>query len=515
MSGLVSASSLWAVVVIVVIPTLIIAAAEIDERLRQGESPLRRAVRTLRSWALPFFATWALLVPVLGVDHESLPVRLASTGLLLAITSAVLSVVKVAVVGLRDRPREGDRRAIPQLVLALPRIFVVIVAASLLLSGVWGVDLSSAMAALGVTSLVVSFALQDTLSGMASGVLLISDQPFKPGDWISTGDGDGALEARVVDLNWRTTRVQDRNGDMIVVPNFLLANASIVNHTSPDPLHRVVVDVQVAFANPPTLAKAMLLDAAIGTPLVRAEPPPNVRVVQIDDPLMGYQVDLWIDDFADEPGVRSNFGSLVWYQSHRHGVPLPSPAQDLYLYDGVANEAAQIPTQGEIRSGLQESPLLASLPEADLDRLATAARSARFAVGEFIVDPDSPDRDLIVIVEGGAEFLLLDGDETTVAAEAGQGDIIGMLRGKRRDRHEVGVRAVTDCDVILIDADVAGEIGSRNAELAAALNRMASVRHRRIDRIRQYRLGTTTEEPELSDQPESVEDPEGSEVSSE
>ena len=483
MNSLTGNNAIWAGVIILVVPSLIIAAAELDERLRQRESSLRPAVRILRSWVLPFFALWAILVPVLGIDRDAPQVRIAASGLVLACTGAVLSVLKVWITSLRHRPRHDDRRSIPQLVLALPRIGIFVLAGWMLLTGVWDVDLSSVLAAAGVTSLVVSFALQDTLSGLASGVLLVSDQPFKPGDWIKLGDGDGALVARVVDLNWRTTRVQDRNGDLIVIPNAQLAGAAIVNHSAPESLHRVVVDLQVAYANPPTLAKAMLLDAAIGTPKVRAEPPPNVRVVQIDDPLMGSQVDLGIDDFADEPQVRSDFGSLVWYQSNRHGVPLPSPAQDLYLYDGVANNEAQVPTLAEIRRRLQASPLVSSLEEADLDRLARASRPARYAVGELIIAPDESSRDLIVLVEGRAQFLLGDGDEQTVSAEVSEGEIIGMLRTSRRDGYDISVRATTDCEVVVVDADEAGEIASRNAELAAALNRVASIRRRRMERV--------------------------------
>jgi small-conductance mechanosensitive channel len=169
-------------------------------------------------------------------------------------------------------------------------------------------------------------------------LLLLGDQPFRPGDWISAGE----IEGVVVDVNWRTTHVRTRGGDMIIVPNSQLATASITNYTSPEPLHRVVVPVQVAYVNPPTLAKAMLLDAAAGTPGVLNDPAPVVRVTQIDDPLMGYEVHMWIDDYAIAPSVATDFGTLVWYQSHRHGVPLPSPAQDLYLYDGVAAGEADL-----------------------------------------------------------------------------------------------------------------------------------------------------------------------------
>lgn len=485
MSG--SVSTTWAIVIVLVLPLGIIAASELDERLRQRESELRGAVLILRNWALPFFAIWALLSPVLGVDNEDLPVRLAASGLLLSLTVATLSVLRVLINRVRTRARAGARRSAPELLLALPRLAVFIVAGWILIDSIWNIDLSAALTALGVTSLVISFALQDTLSGLASGVLLLSDQPFKPGDWIRVGESEGM----VVDINWRTSRIRTRNGDMMIVPNSELAGSAIVNFSAPEHVHRVVVSLQVAYKNPPTLAKAMLLDAARGTPGVRLDPPPAVRVVVIDDPLMGYEVDMWIDDYRSEPQVKSDFGSLVWYQSHRHGVPLPSPAQDLYLYDGVVADTEEVPTPGELREGLSVSPLLASLPDEDLDRLAHAARGERFSIGEALLDPEVDEHGPSVIIEGRAHIVLADGDDEVTVSELGPGDLVGVLEGlgKSTLALPVHVRAVADCEVLTIDRDVFSEVGSRNADLASAINRNSAIRRRRVDRVVEARRG--------------------------
>lgn len=476
-------NTVWAVVMMVVIPAIIIAAAEVDERLRQRESPLRPAALMIRNWALPFFALWALLVAVLGVESETLAVRAVGSGLVLSIAAAVLRILRVFIDGIRHRPRTVDRRAVPQLLLALPRLMVVLVAAWLLVGSVWGVDLSAALTALGVTSLVISFALQDTLSGLAAGLLLLSDQPFQPGDWIEAGD----LEGQVVDVNWRTSRLRTRNGDTITVPNGQLANASIVNFSSPEPKHRVVVGLQVAFANPPTLAKAMLLDAAKGTPGVLSDPPPNVVVVQIDDPLMGYEVHMWVDDYAIVPRVKSDFGALVWYQSNRHNVPLPSPAQDLFLWDGVQTSAAGEPTLAEVRQLLQQAPILGGLDDGDIDRLAKASSLARYAVGEYLLDSRSPTRNVLVMTAGTARLVVRVGDDGDAAeitiGDLGQGELIDLATSTPGGGENIAVRALTDCEVVIVDPDVVGEVGSRNAELAAAFNQVASLRRRRIERV--------------------------------
>ena len=72
------------------------------------------------------------------------------------------------------------------------------------------------------------------MSGIASGFTLLADQPFSTGDWIESND----IEGRVIDVNWRATRIQDRNGDLVVIPNGQLATATIVNFDQPSRLHQ-------------------------------------------------------------------------------------------------------------------------------------------------------------------------------------------------------------------------------------------------------------------------------------
>ncbi|MGI9614464.1 MAG: mechanosensitive ion channel domain-containing protein [Acidimicrobiales bacterium] len=472
-------SSTWAIVAIVVIPLLIVFAAEVDERTRQRRSPLRRAVLIIRNWVLPSFAAWTILAVLIDLDRTSIPVRLASSILILSVSAAALRAIAVAIDLVRRRRRAEGGREPAQLLLALPRLVTILLAFWLLVDSVWGVDLSAALTALGVTSLVVSFALQDTLSGLASGLLLLSDRPFAPGDWISAGD----VEGEVIDIRYRTSRILDRNGDMIIVPNNELASGSIINFSSPDRLHRVVVPVQVAFVNPPTLAKAMLFDAAVGTAGVLADPRPSVRVVQIDDPLMGYEVHMWVDDYAIAPRVKSDFGSLVWYQSQRHNVPLPSPAQDLYLYDGVDAAADANLSLPELRARLRATPMLSTLLDEHLDQLAADARGLRFAAGETLIDSGLASLDLLVLTDGTAELTVTapDGARSTVS-ELYAPESIGVLESPTTGG-VAAVVALTDCEVIKIDATTSSEIASRNAEVATVFNRLASVRKRRIDRV--------------------------------
>jgi small-conductance mechanosensitive channel len=470
--------ALWAIAIIVLLPALIIVFGEIGERLRQRGSPFRQAVSTVRTWVLPLVAVWLLVVYGFDADPDSTAVRWLATAMLVAGIVAGVQIARAFAVVSRSRAKDSSSRALPELLLFLPRLAVVLVGAWLIFVDVWEIDITGLAAALGVTGLVISLALQDTISGLASGVLLVSDRPFSPGDWIKVGD----LEGRVVDVRWRSSTIQNRNGDLVVVPNSNLAKESIVNFDEPSRIHRVVVPLQVAYSNAPNRAKEMLLEAAAGTPGVLADPPPNIRVVQIDDPLMGYEVDLWIEDFTIQPRVFSDFGSLVWYQSHRLDVPLPSPAYDLYHHDPIKEAADAELTPADRARAIQAAPVLAELDDEDIERLARDSTVLTFARGETILASESETRDFFVIWRGLARMTVAGpGGEQLSIVDLGAGDVFG-LPGRSTQHASPAVVAATDCDLIVIAAEAAGPVTSRNPGLAKAINQLAVARQRRLER---------------------------------
>jgi len=472
-------SAAWAALIIVVLPLLIIGAGELEERLRQRESKLQPTVSIIRVWVVPLITLWVLARALFDIAKDNIFLSLLASAVLLFGASAALSALRVVVAGLADRPRQTGRRPIPRLLLALPRLLLILATGWFLIAGVWGVDLSAALTALGVTSLVISFALQDTLGGIASGFTLLADQPFSPGDWIESED----IEGRVIDVNWRSTRIHDRNGDLIVIPNGQLANATITNYDQPNRLHRVKVPVQIERTATPTAAKEMLLDAARSTPGVVADPPPFVRVTLIADPVVDYEASMWIDDFSIAPRVKADFNSLVWYLSYRHSVPLPNPAQDLYLFDGAKTAIESQTTSADIRRRIVDTPLLHELGDDVLDQLAAAASIGQFERGETII-VEGEQHDLFLLHEGRAHLVLRrDDSEDLGVLDIEAGEVFGVLDEPPGTDRAALVVAVTDCEVVKIPPEAAGRAISLAPDLAAVLEQLAVTRRRRIERV--------------------------------
>lgn len=485
----------WAALIIVLLPLLIIGAGELQERLRQRDSRFQPAVSTLRVWVVPLLTVWVLARALLDVSADNVLLRFLGSAIIVSAAIAALSAVRVVAAELTDRPRRTGRRPIPRLLLALPRLLLILATLWILIAGVWGVNLSAALTALGVTSLVISFALQDTLSGIASGFTLLADQPFAPGDWIESEQ----VEGRVIDVNWRSTRIRDRNGDLIVIPNGQLSKATITNYDQPTRLHRVTMPVQIERTARPTAAIEMLVAAARSTPGVVEDPPPVAWVTQIADPVVDYQALMWIEDYTIAPQVMADFGALVWYLSYRHDVPLPNPAQDLYLFDGAKTAIESQVTSADIRRRIVGAPIVAELDDDLLDELAAASTIGQYRRGETIIE-EGAQNDLLLLVSGRAELVLRqDGVEDLGVLDFEPGEVFGVLNEPPDAQRSALVVATTDCDVVRIPPEGAGRALAAAPALAAMLEQVGVTRRRRVDRAirRSARAATTTRPAEV------------------
>jgi len=95
-----------------------------------------------------------------------------------------------------------------------------------------GINVGAALAGLGVVGLTVGFAAKDSLSNIMAGFLILWDKPFHSGDWVTLGEKYG----RVEEITMRTTRLLTSNNTQIIVPNEIMINQVLVNHSSNRPI---------------------------------------------------------------------------------------------------------------------------------------------------------------------------------------------------------------------------------------------------------------------------------------
>jgi signal-transduction protein with cAMP-binding, CBS, and nucleotidyltransferase domain len=197
----------------------------------------------------------------------------------------------------------------------------------------------------------------------------------------------------------------------------------------------------------------------------------------------------------------ADFGALVWYLSYRHGVPLPNPAQDLYLFDGAKAAIESRITSADIRRQIAAMPIASELDPDVLDRLAASASSDQYKQGETISDEGS-DHSLRLLQQGRARLVLRQhGFEDLAVLDLEAGDIMSVLaESSATDQATLNV-AITDCTVITIPEEDAAVVLSLAHDLAAVLEQIGVTRRRRIQRILGRVQHADTESDPTSDKP--------------
>lgn len=104
------------------------------------------------------------------------------------------------------------------------RILIYIVAAFLIITGL-GYNLNGLVAGLGLGSVVITLAAQDTAKNLFCGVVIFLDKPFIVGDWIEVDKYEGTVE----DITFRSTRVRTFENSLLNIPNSVIANEAIIN----------------------------------------------------------------------------------------------------------------------------------------------------------------------------------------------------------------------------------------------------------------------------------------------
>lgn len=194
-----------------------------------------------------------------------------------------------------------------------------------------GIPTTSMFAVLGAAGLAVGLALKDSLSNIASGVMLIVLRPFRAGDHVVIAGQEGT----VMEIRVFQTRLRAFDHRVVILPNSEITTAPIVNH-SQLPQRRFDVTVGVGYEDDLHKARQILLQIAESEPKVLAEPAPIVQVVNLGES----SVDLTLFGFArneDFGDARSRVIEAIRNELIGSGLNIPYPQRDLHVYHSDAD----------------------------------------------------------------------------------------------------------------------------------------------------------------------------------
>ena len=198
---------------------------------------------------------------------------------------------------------------------------------ALVVAGSLGADVSSVIAMLSVAGLAVSLALQNTLSNLAGGLMILVTKPFAVGDYI---DADGTA-GTVSEIGLAYTKLTTPDSKRISVPNSQMSAAKIVNYTN-EAGRRVDLIFSASYDAPTQTVKEAIREAVDAIPAIRQEPAPAIWINAYGASAIDYVVRAWTstEDYWDVyyalmEGVRESFA--------RHGVEMTYNHLNVHLME--------------------------------------------------------------------------------------------------------------------------------------------------------------------------------------
>ena len=215
--------------------------------------------------------------------------------------------------------------------LFLGRIILVVLQVVLLLAvvQVLGVPMTSMFAVLGAAGLAIGLALKDSLSNIASGVMLVTLRPFHVDDIVTINGVTGKVEM----VSIFQTRLRGADNQVITLPNSLITNDSIINLT-PDTMRRIELVIGIGYSDDIDKARAIAMEAMQSDSRILSDPSPTVLVYELAESSVNLGIRCHVGN-ADYFVTRCELTEQIKKRFDKEGVSIPFPQRDLHLVSGV------------------------------------------------------------------------------------------------------------------------------------------------------------------------------------
>ncbi len=206
-------------------------------------------------------------------------------------------------------------RMIGKLVLTVSSVAVVLSS--------FGVDLTGILVSAGVISLGITLGAQNILGQFFSGIVLLASRPFKKGDYVKINNN--VYVVRRVKLMY--TEFDNWDGDQVVtMPNNAVSSASIINLTKDSKNTRIFVYMSVAYSANLTLAKELMVKAAMMHPHVVKDGSvsmPGTRLTSFLDSGIEYRLACFVDDFDNSSHYAGQLREMMYKLFLDNNIEIP------------------------------------------------------------------------------------------------------------------------------------------------------------------------------------------------
>ncbi len=195
-----------------------------------------------------------------------------------------------------------------------------------------GISITPILASLGIGSLAVALALQDTLSNFFAGIYIAIDRPVQVGDFVRLENGS---EGVVTEIGWRSARLSTPAQNVVIIPNAKLMGSIITNYSLPSSEMMMTLDLSVHYAS--DLDRVEKIVHEVAEQVIKKSPAavgsfkPAVWFHTFGDSGIYFTIVLKIKDFTSQAPIKHELVKALHARFAEEGIQIPYPTRSLEI----------------------------------------------------------------------------------------------------------------------------------------------------------------------------------------
>ena len=328
------------------------------------------------------------------------------------------------------------------------------------------VNLGALFTTSAIFGVIFGLALQDTLGNFFSGISLQADRPFQVGDVITVGvqRHTGVVEG----ITWRAIKIRTFTNHVVIINNSTAAKEPI--EVGPrENLNARIVYFNTLYTDSPAKTIHVVREAVREADNVSQRVTPIVRIRNLGDNGVEYEVKYWLDDYAKYNDTDALVRQRIWYAFRRAGLNFAFPTRTLHV-ERKPKPGVLEGDGGAVIERLAAVDIFAPLSADETGVLAQAAVSHVFAPGEIVIRAGEPGSSMFVVHNGRVCVQINENGRPRTVATLNEGDFFGEMALFTGEPRTANVIALEETEVLEIGHAAMKTVFDTNPDLVESLS---------------------------------------------
>lgn len=337
-----------------------------------------------------------------------------------------------------------------------------------------GISFGALLSGSALLGIILGLALQDTLGNLFSGISLHADKPFQVGDVITVGKWTGVVES----ITWRAVKIKTFQNHTVLISNSTIAKENI--EVCPrDNANARIVTFNAIYSDSPVKVIHAVREAVRECDNVLRYMTPIVRVRNLGDNGVDYEIKYWLSDYARHNDTDALVRQRIWYAFRRNNLTFAYPTRTLYV-ERPSRDGERRTTES-LTERLSAVDIFSPLSSEELATLARNAKGRIFAPGETIIRAGDRGASMFIVHRGSVDVRVDVNGQTRTVKQLREGDFFGEMALFTGEPRTANVVSSEETEVLEIGHEEMRHLFETNPDLVEALSQTINERRAALD----------------------------------